>query len=64
MACKHTKNKARQVKKALGFKFDDIKFMTTNRFESGYKKSVNNQGWRIEKSPYYNPAKEDTFVLL
>ncbi len=33
-------------------------------FESGYKKSVNKQGWRIEKSPHYNPAKEDTFVLL
>ena len=35
--------------------------MTTNRFESGYKKSVNKQGWRIEKSPYYNPSKGGCF---
>ena len=55
------KNKARQVRKSLGLKFDDIKFMTTNRYESGYKKSVTKQGWRIEKSPYYNPSKGGYF---
>ena len=35
------KNKARQIRNSLGLKFNDIKSMTTNRFDSGYKKSVN-----------------------
>ena len=58
------KNKARQVRKSLGLQFDDIKFMTINRFESGYKnQSINKVGGLRNLLPT-TQAKEDTFVLL
>ena len=55
------KRKAKQVRQQRGLRFDDVSFMTANRFSQNKSSSPKpKKGW-IEYSRNYNPSKRGRF---